>query len=162
MIEAWASTQEEKDKLKDIYNEEKQQLKTDFARQIFGDFVPLLNYPSIIEIEQVLNQEISEAFYQLKQAEQKYLGNILPQIFNTLSKNSKPVEEDSNSILEEIKQLSNELKFQMLEDLRTAVESFQADEESKKAAVRILITYREALQKYLMNRKLTFKILKNI
>ncbi|GGA02826.1 AAA family ATPase [Okeania sp. KiyG1] len=157
MIEAWASTQEEKDKLKDIYNEEKQQLKTDFARQIFGDFVPLLNYPSIIEIEQVLNQEISEAFYQLKQAEQKYLGNILPQIFNTLSKNSKPVEEDSNSILEEIKQLSNELKFQMLEDLRTAVESFQADEESKKAAVRILITYREALQKISDEQKTYFQ-----
>ncbi|NEN92668.1 MAG: hypothetical protein F6K48_28720, partial [Okeania sp. SIO3H1] len=124
MIEAWASTQEKSSNLKDIYDEEKQQQKTNFARQIFGDFVPLLNYPSIIEIEQVLNQEISEAFYQLKQAEQKYLGKILPEIFNTLSKNSKPVEEDSNSILEEIKQLSNELKFQMLEDLRTAVESF--------------------------------------
>ncbi|MGD1702602.1 AAA family ATPase [Dapis sp. BLCC M229] len=147
MIEAWASTQEKSGKLKDISDEKKQQQKTNFARQIFGEFVPLLNYPSVIEIEQALNQEISQAFYQLNQAQQKYLGNILPQIFNTLSKNSKPVEEDSNSILEEIKQLSNELKFQMLEDLRTAVESFQADEQSKDAAVRILITYREALQK---------------
>ncbi len=147
IIEAWASTQEESDNLKDISDEQKQRRKTDFAREIFGEFVPLLNYPSVIEIEQVLNQEISQAFYQLKQAEQKYLGNILPQIFNTLSKNSKPVEEDSNSILEEIKQLNNELKFQMLEDLRTAVESFQADEQSKQTAAKILITYREALQK---------------
>ncbi|MDJ0554882.1 MAG: AAA family ATPase [Microcoleaceae cyanobacterium MO_207.B10] len=147
MIEAWASTQEESGKLKDISDQKKQQLKTRFARQIFGDFVPLLNYSSVLEIEQVLNEEISQAFYQLKEAEQKYLGNILPQIFNTLSKNSKPVEEDSNSILEEIKQLNDELKFQMLEDLRTAVESFQANEKSKETAVRILITYREALQK---------------
>lgn len=157
MIEAWASTQEEIGKLKNISDEKKQQLKTDFARQIFGDFVPLLNYPSVLEIEQVLNQEISEAFYQLKQAEQKYLGNILPEIFNTLSKNSKPVEEDSNSILEEIKQLSNDLKFQMLEDLRTAVESFQANEKSKEAAVRILITYREALQKISDEQKTYFQ-----
>ncbi len=147
MIEAWASTQEESDDLQDIYDEKKPQLKTDFARQIFGDFVPLLSYPSVLEIEQVLNQEISEAFYQLKEAEQKYLGNILPQIFNTLSKNSQPVEGDSNSILEEIKQLNNELKFQIFEELRTAVESFQAAEKSKETAAKILITYRKALQK---------------
>lgn len=159
MIEAWASTQEESGKLKEIYDEEKQRRKTDFARQIFGDFVPLLNYPSVIEIEKELNKEISQAFYQLNQAQKKYLGNVLPQIFNALSnsKNSKPVEEDSNSILEEIKQLSNDLKFQMLEDLRTAVESFQADEQSKEAAVRILITYREALQKISDEQKTYFQ-----
>jgi len=157
MIEAWASTKEEHEKFQDIADQEKQLLKTNFAHKIFGEFVPLLNYPSVLEIEEALNQEISEAFYQLKQAEQKYLGNILPQIFNTLSKNSKPVEEDSNSILEEIKQLSNELKFQMLEDLRTAVESFQADEQSKDAAAKILITYREALQKISNEQKTYFQ-----
>ncbi|NET43866.1 AAA family ATPase [Okeania sp. SIO2B3] len=159
MIEAWASTKEERGKLKDIFDEEKQRRKTDFARQIFGDFVPLLNYPSIIEIEQVLNQEISQAFHQLNQAQEKYLGNLIPQIFHALSnsKNSKPVEEDSNSILEEIKQLSNDLKFQMPKDLRTAVESFQADEQSKEAAVRILITYREALQKISDEQKTYFQ-----
>ncbi|NEQ36246.1 MAG: AAA family ATPase [Okeania sp. SIO3I5] len=153
MIETWASTQAE------ISDEEKQQLKTHFARQIFGDFVPLLNYPSVIEIEEVSNLEIFQAFYQLNQAQKKYLGNVLPQIFNALSnaKNSKPVEEDSNSILEEIKQLSNDLKFQMPEDIRTAVESFQADEESKDAAVRILITYREALQKISDEQKTYFQ-----
>ncbi|NES64711.1 MAG: hypothetical protein F6K24_05335, partial [Okeania sp. SIO2D1] len=153
MIEAWALTQEE------ISDEEKQELKTHFARQIFGDFVPLLNYPSVIEIEQVLNLEIFQAFYQLNQAQKKYLGNVLPQIFNALSnsKNSKPVEEDSNSILEEIKQLNNDLKFQMPEDLRTAVESFQADEKSKDAAVRILIAYREALQKISDEQKTYFQ-----
>ncbi|NES01846.1 MAG: AAA family ATPase [Okeania sp. SIO2F4] len=157
MIEAWASTEEKSGKLRDASDEKKQQQKTNFARQIFGEFVPLLNYPSVIEIEQALNKEISQAFYQLNQAQQKYLGNILPQIFNTLSKNSKPVEEDSNSILEEIKQLNNELKFQMLEDLRTAVESFQADEKSKETAAKILITYREALQKISDEQKTYFQ-----
>ncbi|MDY7002893.1 MAG: AAA family ATPase [Cyanobacteriota bacterium] len=157
MIEAWASTEEKSGKLRDASDEEKQRQKTDFARQIFGNFVPLLNYPSLLEIEQVLNQEISQAFYEVKQAEQKYLGGILPQIFNTLSKNSKPVEEDSNSVLEEIKKLSDDLKLPMVEDLRSAVESFQADEASKKASVRILITYREALKNILALQKSYFE-----
>ncbi|NEP77184.1 MAG: AAA family ATPase [Okeania sp. SIO3B3] len=159
MIEAWASTQEESGKLRDASNEEKQQRKIDFARQIFGEFVPLLNYSSVIEIEQVLNLEIFQAFHQLNQAQEKYLGNLIPQIFNALSnsKHSNPVEEDSNSILEEIKQLNNDLKFQVPEDLRTAVESFQANEKSKDAAVRILITYREALQKISDEQKTYFQ-----
>ncbi|MEB3340215.1 AAA family ATPase [Okeania sp.] len=158
MIEAWASTEEKSGKLRDASDEEKQRQKTNFARQIFGNFVPLINYPSLLEIEQVLNQKISQAFYEVKQAEQKYLGGILSQIFNTLSKNSNTIlEENSNTILEEIKQLSNDLKLQMPEDLRTAVESFQANEKSKDAAVRILITYREALQKISNEQKTYFQ-----
>ncbi|MDY6806527.1 MAG: AAA family ATPase [Cyanobacteriota bacterium] len=127
----------------------------------------MLNYPSTLEIEASLNEEINESFFKVKQAEQKYLGGILPQIFNALSKDSQPVEGDSDLIIEEIKSLTENLKnypakgLQIVANLEASVKLFEADEESKKAAVRVLNTYKDALEKVVEKQKLSFAVIEN-
>jgi predicted ATP-dependent endonuclease of OLD family len=170
MIEAWVSSTEEESlqsKRALVKSLKIQQRKTKFARKLFGDFVPLLNYPSTIEIEASLNEEINESFFKVKQAEQKYLGGILPQIFQALSKDSQSVKGDSDLIIEEIKSLTENLKnypakgLQIVENLEKSVKLFEADEESKKAAIRVLNTYKNALEKVVNEQQKSFAVIEN-
>jgi len=167
MIEAWASSEEESlPSRRGLLKSRKiQQRKTKFARRLFGNFVPWLNYPSTVEIEASLNEEINDFFFKVKQAEQKYLGGILPQIFNALSKDSQPVEGDSDLVIEEIKSLTESLKnyptqgLQIVANLEKSVKLFEADEDSKKAAVRVLNTYKDALEKVVDEQQKSFAVI---
>ncbi len=168
MIEAWASSTEEESlpsRRALVKSRKIQQRKTKFARKLFGDFVPWLNYPSTVEIEASLNEEINESFFKVKQAEQKYLGGILPQIFNALSKDSQPVEGDSDLVIEEIKSLTENLKnypdrgLQIVDNLEASVKLFEAEQDSKKAAVRVLNTYKDALEKVVGEQQKSFAVI---
>lgn len=170
MIEAWASSTEEESfqsRSALVRNLKIHQQQTKFARKVFGNFVPRLNYPSTIEIEENLNEEINESFFKVKQAEQKYLGGVLPQIFYALSKDSQPVEGDSDLIIEEIKSLTESLKnypaqgLQIVANLEKSVKLFEADEDSKKAAVRVLNTYKNALEKVVKKQQQSFAVIEN-
>jgi len=165
MIEAWASSGEDTQR----NSREAPSFSTNFARELFGSFVPSLNYPSPIEIERELSAEIEEALLKIARADRENFGELVPSIFQVLSKNSHlsenvfSLEEQSEDILEEINSLVGELEDYPLKaaptitQLRTSVASFQVDEQSKWIAERVLEIYREALKKVIAVQEDSFK-----
>ncbi len=165
MIEAWASAESRMRNPKEI-----QFLSTNFARELFGSFVPSLNYPSPIEIERELSEEIDEALLKIARADREYFGELLPSIFQVLSKNSHSSENDysleeggSEAILEEINSLVKKLEDYPLKaaptitQLRSSVSSFQVDDQSKRIAERVLNIYRKALREVVSVQESSFK-----
>ncbi len=167
MIEAWASS----GKYRLINARETEFLSTNFARKLFGFFVPGLNYPSPIEIERELSLEIQEALLKIARADRENFGELVPRIFEVLSKNSyssenmSSSERESKDIFEEINSLIRKLEDYPLKaaptitQLRAAVESFQVDKESKWIAERVLEIYREALKKVIAVQEDSFRII---
>ncbi|NET55908.1 MAG: ATP-binding protein [Symploca sp. SIO2E6] len=167
MIEAWASAE---DKLKNP--KEIQVLNTNFARQLFGSFVPSLNYPSPIEIERELSDEIDEALLNIANADREHFGELFTSIFHVLSKDTHSSESNSlkeagsEVILEEITSLVKKLENYPLKaaptitQLRSSVSSFQLDEQSKRIAERVLYIYRKALQEVVSVQDTSFKRIK--
>lgn len=165
MIEAWASSGEHTQR----NFRETPSFSTNFARKLFGSFVPSLNYPSPIEIERELSAEIEEALLKIARADRENFGELVPSIFQVLSKNShssenmSSLEGESKDILEEINSLIRKLEDYPLKaaptitQLRAAVESFQVDKESKWIAERVLEIYREALKKVIAVQEDSFR-----
>ncbi|MGB5631277.1 MAG: AAA family ATPase [Waterburya sp.] len=166
MIEAWASAEYRLRHPKEI-----QILSTNFARELFGFFVPSLNYPSPTEIERELSEEIDDAVVKVARADREYFGELLPSIFQVLSKNSLLSENESISfeaggseaILEEINFLIGKLEDYPLKaaptitQLRSSVSSFQVDDQSKRIAERVLNIYRKALREVVSVQENSFK-----
>jgi energy-coupling factor transporter ATP-binding protein EcfA2 len=164
MIEAWASSESRIRHPKEI-----QILSTNFARELFGSFVPTLNYPSPIEIERELSEEVDEAVVKVARADREYFGELLPSIFQILSKN--PLSTDytfseeggSEAILEEINSLVRKLEDYPLKaaptitQLRSSVSSFQVDEQTKRIAEQVLNIYRKALIEVVSVQENSFK-----
>ncbi|MGB5711149.1 MAG: AAA family ATPase, partial [Waterburya sp.] len=146
-------------------------LSTNFARELFGFFVPSLNYPSPTEIERELSEEIDDAVVKVARADREYFGELLPSIFQVLSKNSLLSENESISfeaggseaILEEINFLIGKLEDYPLKaaptitQLRSSVSSFQVDDQSKRIAERVLNIYRKALREVVSVQENSFK-----
>lgn len=165
MIEAWASSES---RLR--YPKEIQILSTNFARELFGYFVPSLNYPSPIEIERELSEEIEEAVVKVARADREYFGELLPSIFQILSTKISHSTEytiseegDSDAILEEINSLVRKLEDYPLKaaptitQLRSSVSSFQVDEYTKGIAEQVLNIYRKALREVVSVQEKSFK-----
>lgn len=164
MIEAWASSVEYTVRSP----KETQFLSTNLARELFGSFVPNLNYPSPIEIERELSGEIEEALFRVARADREHFGELVPSIFQVLSKNSHSLEDDSSlreskDILEEINFLVEKLKDYPLKaaptitQLRSSVTSFQVDEQSKRIAERVLNIYWKALKEVITVQEDSFR-----
>lgn len=171
MIEAWASSVE--------FNiqrspRETRFLSTNFARELFGSFVPSINYPSPIEIEGKLSEEIEEALLKIARADRENFGKLVPNIFQgifqVLSPNSDSSEdssllvEKSEDILKEIDSLVKNLEDYPLKtaptitQLRTSVVALlQVDDQSKRIAERVLKIYREALKKVITVQEDSFR-----
>ncbi|MEM9543832.1 MAG: AAA family ATPase [Cyanobacteria bacterium P01_E01_bin.42] len=169
MLEAWAST---KSRMMEMWFDlsHMQNLSTDFARELFGSFVPSLNYPSPLEIERELSQEIDEALLKMARADREHFGTLLPNIFEVLSKDSQLSEYDSSlgkegsdAIFEEIDSLVQKLEDYPLKtapaitQLRYSVSSFQVDEQSKRIAAKVLDIYRKALREVVSIQEESFK-----
>ena len=164
MIEAWTSAE-----YKARHPKEIQFLSTSFARDLFGSFVPSLNYPSPIEIERELSEEIDEALVKIARADREYFGELLPSIFQVLSTDSHASESNlseeggSEAILEEINSLVKKLEDYPLKaaptitKLRSSVSSFQVDEESKRIAEQVLNIYRKALREVVSVQENSFR-----
>ncbi len=164
MIEAWASAESRIRHPKEI-----QILSTSFARELFGSFVPTLNYPSPIEIERELSEEVDAAVVKVARADREYFGELLPSIFQILSKN--PLSTDytfseeggSEAIFEEINSLVRKLEDYPLKaaptitQLRSSVSSFQVDEQTKRIAEQVLDIYRKALIEVVSVQENSFK-----
>jgi energy-coupling factor transporter ATP-binding protein EcfA2 len=128
-----------------------------FSRKSFGRFVPRIDYPSPLEIEEILNQEIQRARLRIAETEQKLLSQAFLQTFSTLSKDHLQIQDDPATILEQIKDLSEEIEESSIQtdptptigfigNLRSLLQDIQVDEDSLLIAARVLNVYRGILQ----------------
>lgn len=144
-IDAWAINQEESSKIRRHRNQ-----KTEFARSLFGQFVPSLDYPATTEIEQDLNEKIRTAIAKVSQADRTYFNNVPSKILEALSsKDNSSI--DTNSIFQDIEELSKKFQEYPIQvesisaNLNDSIQSVPDDEDSKRIASLVLNAYKEAL-----------------
>jgi predicted ATP-binding protein involved in virulence len=166
MIEAWISVKEEdllryylnKDISKKAPLNNIQEQATYFSRRLFGDFVPELNYPSPLEIEQRLIDETREAILAVAKVDRDLLSQSFVEILTAFSslETNRPL--DPEEILKQIKSLSEKILSHPLQDSMFAsdmkskiseiVNLYRSeDSESKKFIAMILSVYQESLKK---------------
>jgi len=144
-IDAWAINQEESSKVRRHRNQ-----KTEFARSLFGQFVPSLDYPATTEIEQDLNEQIRTAIAKVSQADRTYFNNVPSKILEALSsKDNSSI--STNSIFKDIEKLSKKFQEYPIQvesisaNLSDSIKLVPDDEDSKRIASLVLNAYKEAL-----------------
>ena len=120
MIEAWSSVEDDgptghrgEIRARVRFNRPRQGSSTSMlARRLFGEFVPSLNYPSPREIETQINGEIQQAVFRVAQTDRSLLSSVFTEAFAAISGSSAdgPDPSDTDSILEQIKNLSGDLQ----------------------------------------------------
>jgi predicted ATPase len=135
---------------------------TELARILFGKFVPRLEYPSPIEIEENINSELTDAQLKIASLDRNLLSRAFIEFSKAISQSS---ETDNNTkepeeIITEITELSEKLQnspFQVnrdnsdnvYEQLRKQLKTFESEPEYKPIASRVLSVYKSSLQKRL-------------
>jgi predicted ATP-binding protein involved in virulence len=167
MIEAWLSVKEEdliryhlnKDlSERELLSHKIQEQATYFSRRLFGQFVPELNYPSPLEIEQRLIDETREAILSVAKVDRDLLSQSFVEILSAFSslETNRPLEPEE--ILKQIQSLSEKILSHPLQDLMFTSEmkskiseivNFDRaeDSESKQFVAMILSVYQESLKK---------------
>ena len=167
MIEAWLSVKEEdliryhinKDisEIEPLSNKMQEQA-TYFSRRLFGQFVPELNYPSPLEIEQRLIDETREAILAVAKVDRDLLSQSFVEILTAFSYLESNSSLEPEEILQQIQSLSEKILSHPLQDSMFASEmkskiseiiNFERakDSESKKFIAMILSVYQESLKK---------------
>jgi ABC-type lipoprotein export system ATPase subunit len=179
MIEAWASmgmrnpqgstrSMTERDYMmyKRRHTGEVQVESTIFARELFGPFVPYLSYPSPIDIEFRLTNEIERAMLTLAQKDRDLLARAFVDVFAALSPTSAQDKETRpDALLDQIRSLSERFETfpfetspatrqgtaaqpvaQVYESLRHLVSDFQVGQQTQHVAVPVLEVYRQLLE----------------
>lgn len=167
MIEAWTSVKEE-DLIRyhlnkylserEPLNNKMQEQATHFSRRLFGQFVPQLNYPSPLEIEQRLIDETREAILAVAKVDRDLLSQSFVEILTAFSSLETNRSLDPEEILKQIQSLSEKILSHPLQDSMFASEmkskiseivNFDRakDSESKQFIAMILSVYQESLKK---------------
>lgn len=156
-IDAWAIDQDKNSKVRRHQNIG----KTVFARSLFGQFVPRLDYPATTEIEQDLNEEIRTAIAKVSQADRRYFGNVPSKILEALSSNANS-QSNTNSIFQDIEKLSKKFQEYPIQvesisaNLSDSIQSVPNDADSKRIASLVLTAYKEALHKIVAVQEVSF------
>lgn len=156
-IDAWSVGQDEERSRRYLRSESVKWArieKTQFARNLFGPFVPLIEYPSTTEIEYQLNDRIRRGIAQVAAADRTFFSEIPNRILQLLAESSTE-STDLREMLNEIRALSQ--RFQeypiqvqsggILDQLNQVVLGLSGDARDRKVAAIVLIAYREALRK---------------
>lgn len=172
MIEAWATLDDREIRHLARNRSMSQRLfpssfnrSTGFARTLFGDFVPALNYPSPLEIAEQINQDLLEIQLKVARSDRDILSTAFVQAFAAISQNydTSDIHETPEKILQSIKDISvnlQNLPFQIVDqandqantvydELRDQLDSFQLDSKSQNIDIvkRVLSVYKSSLQK---------------
>ena len=134
--------------------------QTDLARQVFGEFVPPINYPSPREIEEELNRIIQRAVNRVASEDRSLLSNAFNRVFEAISQEFGSDSSDSRapdvirtSIGEHLEKLQRTQSEYGLPDsdsafaaLRSQISSYEfLGQDQDETATRILRVYEEAL-----------------
>jgi predicted ATPase len=178
IIEAWTSLEEEQYSQENIEKTllantaklvaKKQKSTTSFARKLFGQFLPQINYPSIVDITQDLARELRTAIFSIARIDQEILSNSFNEIFEAqLPSQLSTLIEKPEIILEQIYNLSEEIESHPLRGkFSVSSENYKDlfiqcnDAISGQIAVQILKTHRSSLEKIIEIRKKSYSAIK--
>ncbi|MDJ0579988.1 AAA family ATPase [Crocosphaera sp.] len=180
MIEAWATLDEntirhfsrKSPNFRRVLRSSKK--STELARILFGKFVPKLEYPSPIEIEEHINSELTEAQLKIASLDR----NLLSQAFIKFSKAiSQSSDRDDNKkepeeVIKEITELSDKLQNSpfllnlnnsdnVYDKLIEQLKSFESDPQYKTIASRVLSVYKDSLQQRLDEQTKAYSSIEN-
>jgi ABC-type lipoprotein export system ATPase subunit len=146
-IDAWAINQGEDHR---VHRPRDQ--KTEFARSLFGNFVPRLDYPATTEIEQDLNEKIRSSIAKVSRADRTFFGDVPSQILESLSIENNN-QDDTDSISADIDKLYKKFQEYPIQvesvsaNLNKSIQSLPDNMDSKRIAVLVLNAYKVALSK---------------
>lgn len=142
-----------------------------FARRFFGEFVPLINYPSPVDVSQRLAMEMQQALNIVANTDRQLLSKAFLKIFATLSSENNPTQEQPEAILEKINALFSRLDNssiisdpsageEVYAQLRNLVLSFRVRAGREDVYVPILEVYKQSLGERADIQEKAFKTLK--
>ncbi|MFG0786342.1 AAA family ATPase [Delftia tsuruhatensis] len=76
--------------------------KTIQCREWFGSFVPVIRYPSILEVSERLSTEFREAQLQTGQHEQRMLSEMFIEVFKALMSTEQPTETEVEDLISRV------------------------------------------------------------
>ena len=131
---------------------------TKFSRRLFGPFLPIINYPSPIDIEKYLNRQIRHCQIKIASYERSIFSDSFVKVFSALlegdSDNSSNI--NSNTLIEEISVLTNDFTDNRLSNIQEDTETYRElrdlvfrsnkNKDLKGSASEALLVYRNALQ----------------
>ncbi len=135
MIEAWQSTEENVS----IHHKDK---TTKFARKIFGEFTPRINYPSPKDIEQNLITEIQEISNKISLIDRQVMARLSVDFLSTSIKSK------SNQRLEKAEAL-----IAKIQSLLEEIQSYPIAEASYISSVEVYRNFSNLLDSYIKNQK---------
>ena len=166
MIEAWASAinKKETDVARRIRPDSWKDFATSRARDWFGGFTPMVNFPSIVDIEEQLANEIERARSNVWRTDQSLLSDTFFTIFGSLSDTSE-IKVGEETLSANIQELFSELEQSPLSpmsridyrQLRDQISALNISETTESSALRVLKIYRDTLQSTLDVQKKSFE-----
>ena len=131
---------------------------TTFSRNLFGQFLPAINYPSPVDIEIRLNDEIRRCQLRIASYESSIFSESFVKVFSALLEGNKNNNNDINAegLVEEISQLANDVTNNKLREsqedsdtyseLRRLVLRNTTSRDLQSSASEALVVYRDALK----------------
>lgn len=165
MLEAWSSQRENRERQ---YGRREISISqaTDFSRNLFGQFLPKINFPSPIDIENNLKDEIREAQMRIARYESSIFSDSFVKVFSALIEGDDS-ESDANELLTEISDLSRTTGNSKLGDfeegsnayhkLRQLVGGKNKSKDLTNSAAGALAVYRDALKERKEQHQTAFK-----
>lgn len=172
IVDAWFYSR--KDNL--LNNDERIAQKTLYARQVFGEFVPVIDYPSITEVIESLTEDLKEAKLKLAISEREIFLTYMSGFYNlSIDESNENINadrsiaieyEDTKKIITELQnnQFQNELE--SLNQFTTQIDDLflrvsNSTYQNFTNGILILITYHKLLRNLLEARKRFFKDLES-
>src|SRR6185369_9393880 len=166
MMEAWTSMEEQSRSTR-FQAHEVSVKATGFARKLFGSFVPSINYPSALDIEQRLASEFRNAMFTVARYDEELLSESFVQMFAALTRSVTEEVMPPEVILDEIRSLydrSSESSIQpqgsqsVYARLQTMLGTLKFTGTPEITAVRILKVFRDALAKRAQIQEESFEV----
>jgi predicted ATPase len=173
MIEAWAPPREERYIYKISSSQRYRVLATSRAREWFGKFVPLVNFPSLPEIQERIASQIIEARDNVWKTDRNLMSRAFLDIFKALSsENCAVVQENANDILSNIRLIFNRMEATPLkaesmiltgiyDELRSLINEIDLSGEAEKTTISVLEVYRQMLNGIVNVQEESFESIQN-
>ncbi|CRM86325.1 putative bacteriocin export ABC transporter, lactococcin 972 group [Pseudomonas sp. 22 E 5] len=158
MLEAWSSQFEEDFRRfgrTSSYSIPTQKV-TAFARNLFGKFLPVINYPSPLSIEHNLREEIRDAHLKIARYESSVFSESFVKVFSAILSDEEGTAQEAERLLEEISELTTETALNKLANLegpshtygqlQNLVGKSRESKELASSATGALKVYRDALK----------------
>ena len=135
----------------------KDSLTTILARELFGAFVPTINYPSVLDVERELRDNVEAAVFAVARVSESILSDAFVKAFSALSETEEQTEGSPQVMLSAIEDLLTRLdqseivntadkrRSDVYGKLQDAIPDVQTGDQSETTTARILAVYRDSL-----------------